>query len=66
MLDIEEKLKTDDYKNKLLESLHLETQRIKGTLDQGLAPNDYSNYSNYAIAIESSIGILEKYNTTKK
>ena len=63
MLEIEDKLKTPNYKNELLEMLHSELQQMRDLINKGLSPEEYNNYSKYVIALESSLVILNK-NTT--
>jgi uncharacterized protein YueI len=60
MLDIEEKFQEGSYKNDLLESIHAELQNIKEALNSGLSPDDYNTYSKYAMALESSLTIMNK------
>ena len=63
MLEIEDKLKTPNYKNELLEMLHSELQQMRDLINKGLSPEEYNNYSKYVMALESSLVILNK-NTT--
>jgi len=63
MLDIEDKFKTPNYKNELLEMLHSELQQMRDLINKGLSPEEYNNYSKYVMALESSLVILNK-NTT--
>ncbi len=63
MLDIEEKFKTPNYKNELLETIHTEIQQMRDLINKGLNPEDYNNYSKYVMALESSLVILNKNST---
>lgn len=60
MLDIEEKFQEGNYREELLESIQAELQNIKEALNSGLNPDDYNKYSKYAMALESSITIMNK------
>jgi len=64
MLEIEDKLKNDEYKEKLLASLQQETQEIKKMVNSGLAPNDYKRYSKYVLALDASVSVLNKHEST--
>ena len=61
MLEIEEKFKESGYKESLLESLYLESQKIKRKINSGLSPDDFERYSKYSTAIDSSVSVLKKH-----
>ncbi len=65
MLEIIQKLDDggEDYKNKVLESLYEELKVINEKINIGLSPDEYGNHDKYKRALESSIVILNKYNS---
>jgi hypothetical protein len=64
MLDIENKFKEDGYKEKLLEDLQQELQKVKRMVNSGLAPDDYNRFSKYSTALDCSILVLNQYEAT--
>lgn len=64
MLDIEKKLKSDefgDFREMTLNLLDVEAQKVKTELDSGLSPSDYKDNSEYLKALKISIDLLRNY-----